>query len=172
MMPLIDCLINGTKYKENGKTISIEGERSEQSLFFRIDDCYIRSESKKCDLLVIYSDSEWKFIVLVELKGKKVEEAVKQFEETVQNERFKYIFNENLCGHCRNDKCVKLFVVVHSSGISSISDLKERIKQKYGFILEAKPENCDLKEMIGRYKRIMALANETKKRKRKGRKKK
>ena len=104
MMPLIDCLINGTSYSEYGKSVSIKGDRNEQVLFFKIDKGYIKStESKKCDLLVIYSDSKWRFLILVELKGENIKKAVEQFEQTIQNDRFKYIFDRNFCRRCNND---------------------------------------------------------------------
>jgi hypothetical protein len=153
MMPLIDCLINGTRYSKSGKSVSIRGERNEQVLFFKIDGCYISSsESKKSDLLVIYSDSEWRFLILVELKGKKIEDAIEQFRQTIQNERFRYIFNKSFCRRCNNDKCVKLFVIVHGGGISISSDLENELKEEYGFYLETIPENCDLGEIIKKYK--------------------
>ena len=127
--------------------------KNEHVLFFKIDDCYIKtSESKKCDLMVVYSDSEWRFLVLVELKGKKIGDAIKQFEETVKNDRFKHILDYNLCKSCKKDKCVKIFLVVHGGGVSFNSDLKERVK-KYGFFFETKPSKCNLKKIIDHYKK-------------------
>ncbi len=156
MKPLIDCLINRTSYSENNRSISIKGDRNEQVLFFKIDGCYIGSHgSRKCDLLIIYSDSEWRFLILVELKGKKIEDAIEQFKQTIQNERFRYIFDKNICKNCKNDRCKKVFVIVHSGGISLTSDLKDEIMRKYGFILETKQGNCNLKEVINKYKKIL-----------------
>jgi len=155
MKPLINCLINGTSYKESGKSISIEGDRNEQILFFKIDGCYIdSSSSRKCDLLVIYSDSEWRFIILVELKGKKIKDAIEQFEQTINNPRFRYIFDKNSCNSCdKNKKCRRVFVIVHGGGISCGTDLKGKIKKKYGFYLELVSNSCNLREIIRRYKK-------------------
>ena len=56
MKPLVDCLVDGTSFSESGKRVFIRGERNEQVLFFRIDNCYITdTSSKKCDLLVLYT---------------------------------------------------------------------------------------------------------------------
>ena len=153
-MPLINCLINGTSYSESGKKISIKGSRSEQVLFFKIDGCYIvSSDSRKCDLLIAYSDSEWRFLILAELKGKKIDDAIEQFKQTIGNSRFKYIFDKTLCSSC-DKKCRKIFVIVHGgSAPHNSSDLKDEIKKKYGFYLELVPRNCNLGDTIMRYKK-------------------
>ncbi|AGK61505.1 hypothetical protein Asulf_01527 [Archaeoglobus sulfaticallidus PM70-1] len=152
MTPLFDCLVNGTRVSENGKSVSISGDRNEQILFFRIDNCYIKDESKKCDYFALYSDSNYKFIFLIELKGINLAKAIEQFEETITNEKFKYILNIHNCRKCNNYGCIKLLLVVHGRGISSNNDLKDRIYKKYKFILETEELNCDLEEIINKYK--------------------
>jgi hypothetical protein len=166
MRPLINCLIPENRYQESGKEVLMTvNDKNEHVLFFKIDDCYIKtSKSKKCDLMVVYSDSKWRLLLLVELKGKKIEDAIKQFEETIKNDRFKHILDCNLCKSCKKDRCVKIFLVVHGGGITVNSDLKERVK-KYGFFFETKPQKCDLKEIIRMYKNKYA---KSKKRKRRG----
>ena len=106
----------------------------------------------QCDLLVIYSNSDYKFILIVELKGKDLRHAIEQFKETMNNKRFRHIINVQNCKNCRNNKCIRIFLVVHSGGITVSNDLKERIYKDYGFFLETKNSNCDLKEIIRTYK--------------------
>lgn len=158
MFPLFYCLVKGTSFSESGKKVSIKGselKRNEQVLFFRIDNCYIKDTNrKKCDLLVIYSDSNCKFIILSETKGKNIKEAIKQFEDTVNDERFRNIIDAHKCKSCKEEKCVKLFLIVHGGGISPSSDIKNKIRKKYGFFLELESLTCDLKIIIDKYKGI------------------
>ena len=89
MSQLLCCLIKGTSFSESGKKVFIKGNElkvNEQVLFFRIDNCYIKDTSrKKCDLLIIYSDSNFRFLIISETKGKKIEEDIKQFEDTIND---------------------------------------------------------------------------------------
>ncbi len=164
MYPLFDCLINGTSFSDSGKKVSIKGsdlKPNEQVLFFRIDGCYIKDKntkdksttSRKCDLLILYSDSDHKFVILSELKGKNIKDAVRQFEETVKNNRLKYVIDVYKCKSCNDDKCIKLFLVVHGGSISISTDFKDHFYREYGFFLEPEYLKCDLKKIIEKYKK-------------------
>ncbi|MGH2478801.1 MAG: hypothetical protein ACRDHW_03995 [Ktedonobacteraceae bacterium] len=81
------CLIKGTSVRESGLTVSTETFPGETILFFHTD-CdegrqnlnMISAGLKICDYLILYTkDSEPKEIVcFLELKGKKLEDAIRQ----------------------------------------------------------------------------------------------
>src|SRR5205085_6238315 len=81
------CRIEGTSVRESGLTVSTETQPGEMILFFHIDQDegrkYLKmvGESLKiCDYLVFYTkdDEDRELVCLLELKGRKLEDAVKQ----------------------------------------------------------------------------------------------
>jgi hypothetical protein len=88
------CLINGaTRVRESGLTVSTEKLPGETILFFRTDSgegrknlCMLQDNLKVCDYLVYYAKAEHEkeIICFLELKGKNVEEAVRQVINTCQ----------------------------------------------------------------------------------------
>lgn len=81
------CLIAGTSVRESGLTVSTETFPGETILFFHIDSDEGRQKLKLvgaglkiCDYIVLYTkDNEQKEAVcFLELKGKKLEDAIKQ----------------------------------------------------------------------------------------------
>lgn len=84
---LAECLIAGTGVRESGLTVSTEKLPGETILFFHLDCAEGRHSLnmavtglKICDYLILYTkDSEQKEIAcFLELKGKKLEDAIRQ----------------------------------------------------------------------------------------------
>src|SRR5947209_17197983 len=81
------CRIEGTSVRESGLIVSIETQPGEMILFFHIDQDEGRKYLKMvgeglkiCDYLVFYTkdDEDRELVCLLELKGRKLEDAVKQ----------------------------------------------------------------------------------------------
>lgn len=90
---LDSCRIAGTSVRESGLVVSTECFSGETILFFHIDSpegrqCLklLGEGAKACDYLVFYakSDDDKEVICFLELKGKKLEDAIKQVLSTYQ----------------------------------------------------------------------------------------
>jgi len=109
---LDSCRIAGTSVRESGLVVSTETFPGETILFFHIDSLEGRQclsllgeGAKACDYLVFYakSDDGKEVACFLELKGKKLEDAIKQVlsthqrvivlaKEEIDREQQKYIF--------------------------------------------------------------------------------
>ncbi|ODS39468.1 hypothetical protein BEH94_07965 [Candidatus Altiarchaeales archaeon WOR_SM1_SCG] len=130
---MINCIKDGTSYKEYGVSVSVKHGKSETVLFFAIDsNSNNRSNFRDvinttviCDLLVYYStDAGNKKICLVELKGKDVEHAADQLIETKEK-------TENLLKEKRYRNVIWKGLIVHRS--SAPRQQKPELKRKLDY---------------------------------------
>jgi hypothetical protein len=78
-----DCFSNATSAKENGKKFIFDNRTNKSLCRVKVDKCLIADNSvKKCDFLFkVYEPSKY---YLVELKGLKAEDGVKQIVSTYE----------------------------------------------------------------------------------------
>lgn len=87
---LLVSLITDTHFSEAGLTVSMKQEPGEKILFFKMDQQLVRDslgikEGPICDGLVFYYRGNEKTCCFVELKGNKVDTAVKQVINTCEH---------------------------------------------------------------------------------------
>lgn len=113
---------NGRKY-----TMVVTAEDALQKVDkIKIDGFLIpRQTSKKCDYLFLYKDKGNERLCFVELKGKNIEEAVKQIDQTVGLFKKERYLNEN--------KKAKAFIVSsrYPAHDATFRKLKSRLETKY-----------------------------------------
>ena len=73
--------------KEKSKTFVIQNTSKVYINKVRVDNCYIKDDGKKCDYLFEIMDKNK--IIYVELKGNKLEDAIKQLETTIYHRKIK-----------------------------------------------------------------------------------
>ncbi|MEY3219953.1 MAG: hypothetical protein RIT27_1310 [Pseudomonadota bacterium] len=112
---------------EKNKTFEIKTENRKNYCRIKIDDCVIKSEQKKCDYLFVETQKEC--FIFVELKGGEIGIACEQICQTID-----YFISKSI-----QIKYKKAYVI--SSSVYPKSDVafgkyKEKLKQKYGILLE------------------------------------
>ncbi len=76
-----ECFSGATVAKEKGKEFRVEKNHTQSVCRVKVDNCLIKDDLvKKCDFL--FYICETKKILLIELKGTDIEQAVKQIVET------------------------------------------------------------------------------------------
>lgn len=151
------CLVQGTRFTNAGKTISLKVSPGETALFFKIDDntkkdC-LRIAGECCDCLVYFASAEQRVFCLAELKGKDTEHAAEQVinaydhlskalnhsnnmikQHVTQCTACKFHFNE--CTYCKNtyrDLTWKAFIHQRGASPNMLSQrLAEALVARFG----------------------------------------
>lgn len=129
--------------KTKDKIISLKENKSQ---FILINDCQkeiyktqvdgcLNIEERKCDYLLTVKDNELYVEIYVELKGNKVDYAIKQLEATIKN----LAQNNNVKKYCY----VVATKVTRTPNNKKIEDVKRRFKIQYNAILQVKSQKYE-----------------------------
>lgn len=82
-------------FEEKGKKVRLIPKKNENALALVIDDCVCKDMNPKCDGLFIFEKKNRRWMILVELKGNRLNDAVRQLAYT-KNDRQEYTQIKNL----------------------------------------------------------------------------
>ncbi len=135
--------------KQKGKSVFISvNDGNEYVIFFKIDGGYISSSDRKADYMIYYHDfnNEKRYLLLIELKGSNVKDAIQQLETTINHNKIKNIL-EGFQG-------IKVAIVIsHGGSPSPIKEYEAKFRKRYGISLQVfRRKRLDLREAIKRSK--------------------
>lgn len=133
------------KLEEKGKKFCLENLDPKIIIQkVKIDGCLI-NEGKRCDWLLLIKDRNLE--IYIELKGRRVDEAFQQLEETLKNQELKDILDQQWKKQDRKKRCY----VIHSrcpSASTDVQDQQSLFKKKYKVTL--KVEKSSYKEKLSK----------------------
>ena len=93
-MALLDCISPSLHGQEKGKSVNLSPRPHDDALKLKVDNGLIKDGSKKCDCLYFYqTNSQKRFVILVELKGNNYHHALEQFIATKEHKYFKHLLS-------------------------------------------------------------------------------
>ncbi|MGV3743210.1 MAG: hypothetical protein ACO1NO_12970 [Burkholderiaceae bacterium] len=119
-----ECLTNTSEKiivcEANGRQFRLENTKRTKVSKIQIDDCVVKGNQKKCDWLL--EADAFNLAIYVELKGKKIDDAILQLESTL------HLFNARHSG--KTKKCLVVSSRVPASG-ADILLAKQQFKKKW-----------------------------------------
>ncbi len=122
-----DIIINdssGSKSEfrlENSKRIKVR--------IIRVDNCVIKDDTTRCDYVIEIPIDNIKVVLFVELKGNKVEDGIKQLENTINHICFKNRYDSDL------QKRAYLVITKVKIPVSKIDNSKKKFRKEYNCLL-------------------------------------
>ncbi|MEM9272431.1 MAG: hypothetical protein AAGA80_05635 [Cyanobacteria bacterium P01_F01_bin.143] len=120
--------------KENKSQFILINDCQKDIYKTQVDGC-LNIKERKCDYLLTVEDNELYIEIYVELKGNKVDYAIKQLEATIKN-------------LAQNNYIKKYCYVVSTKGtgtpgMKKIEDIKRRFDKQYNATLKIKSKKCE-----------------------------